>query len=248
MAVALPTLANDEVELIHARSIVSTKYGISVQTTQFSVRVKNLGYAKQVAIHYRQANGQWQDVALQYHGPAEQGAEIWAGQIPNYGETGQPGMPMALDFVISYRVSGRQFWDNNAGRHYQLAPTAGDALFGRNLFVPNHAPTVDHFWGGQYYGNVVLKNLGYDKDVQVVYTTDQWRTQRVAHASFSPHYWASTYAHTANPNPAGQEVWSYTLDVGAATEVEYAVRYQVNGQTYWDNNFGRNYRTSLKQR
>nr|WP_246490804.1 carbohydrate-binding protein [Chitinivorax tropicus] len=155
---------------------------------------------------------------------------------------------MTLDFVVSYQADGRQYWDDNQRQGYQLAPTAGDVLYGPVVWVTNHTGSLDQFWGGQYHGSVVLKNLGYHKDVQVVYSTDHWQSQRVAYASYSPSYWASAYAHTTNPNPAGFEVWSYVLDVGAATAVEYAVRYQVNGQIYWDDNGGQNHQARLTNR
>ena len=46
---------------------------------------------------------------------------------------------------------------------------------------------------------------------------------------------------TPNPNAAGFEEWTFGLDVGSATSVEYAIAYTADGQTYWDNNFGDNY-------
>ena len=50
---------------------------------------------------------------------------------------------------------------------------------------------------------------------------------------------------TPNPNRFGLEQWYFTLDLGSATTVEYAVSYTVAGVTYWDNNFTRNYRTTV---
>jgi spore coat protein U-like protein len=40
---------------------------------------------------------------------------------------------------------------------------------------------------------------------------------------------------------SGNEVWAIQAAVGTARRVEYALFYDVNGQQFWDNNFGRNY-------
>ena len=58
-------------------------------------------------------------------------------------------------------------------------------------------------------------------------------------------YWSSAYSTAANPNSYGYETWNFKLDVGNATQVEYAISYTANGQTYWDNNYGRNYFTRI---
>ncbi len=64
-----------------------------------------------------------------------------------------------------------------------------------------------------------------------MYTTDNWQTQTASNAAF--------YC-TFN---SLMEEWKLevTLPAGASA-VEYAICYTVNGQQYWDNNLGQNYR------
>jgi len=84
---------------------------------------------------------------------------------------------------------------------------------------------------------VYVKNLGYHKNIEIVYTTDNGATWNTASASYK-----TTFVN--NPDKT-DELWSAEFDVPAGTtEVEYAVKYEVNGQTYWDNNFGENYKTN----
>lgn len=84
---------------------------------------------------------------------------------------------------------------------------------------------------------VLVKNVAYDKAVQVLYSEDGWRTTQRVNA---------TYTYT----PAGQfEVWSADgfLARGGVAPVEYAVSYTVQGKTFWDNNWGTNYDTSHRR-
>ena len=85
----------------------------------------------------------------------------------------------------------------------------------------------------QYLGATVsVDNLAYSKVVEIVYrdSDNQWKTV------------PATYRHGAGSN---KEVWEagWTRTTAGATQVpalnlEFAVKYQVNGQTYWDNNGG----------
>ena len=84
------------------------------------------------------------------------------------------------------------------------------------------------------YGRIWTKNLAYEKYVAVRYTFDAWHTCKEATATFIPG--ASTdsidsfFFHIRPPN------------THADRKVEFAIRYRVCGNEYWDNNFGDNYR------
>ncbi|WP_137939282.1 carbohydrate-binding protein [Chitinivorax sp. B] len=236
----------DEISLIHARSTVMTKYGLSWQSTRFDAKVKNLAYDKKVILEYRLPDGQWRQSDLSYNRPAGGGSEIWSGAIGSYGPAEPPRLPGALQFRVKYQVNGNEYVDDNHHQYFHLAANAGDMLTSATVLVPDHAQMVDQFWGGQYHGSVVVKNLGYAKDIQVHYTTDRWQTQRIAYPQYLP-YFTYGYSTVANPNSEGVEVWPFSLDAGGSSELEYAVRYSVNGQTYWDNNFGQNYRVVTRR-
>jgi len=80
-------------------------------------------------------------------------------------------------------------------------------------------------------GDIELENIAYTKEVVVAYTLDgeNWLEQ------------AAYYKRQGGNN---KEIWSFTIDApsipfstdNTAVNFKFAVKYDVNGQTYWDNN------------
>jgi hypothetical protein len=67
-----------------------------------------------------------------------------------------------------------------------------------------------------------------------VYTTDGWKSQKVAKAGYAYSY------------PDGLEGWTFSATLPATVNrVQFAVSYSVAGNTAWDNNLGANYTASL---
>ncbi|GKX69002.1 carbohydrate-binding protein [Inconstantimicrobium mannanitabidum] len=88
-----------------------------------------------------------------------------------------------------------------------------------------------------YVGYIAVKNLSYDKKVTVHYTYTgpqaggPWKDV------------AATYVRTNASD--GYEIWKFetpeTFDHYGFGQIQYCIKYEVNGQTYWDNNNGKNY-------
>ncbi|WP_172203406.1 carbohydrate-binding protein [Niveibacterium sp. COAC-50] len=251
LLIAAQAFAADEIKLLRSQSTVSSKYGISSQSIRFEAILKNLAYAKQVYVHLKRPDGSWTDVALSYQRAADAGREVWAGSYtdPNDTNTGPSFKTFDLEFALRYVVNGTEYWDNNGGQNYKQGRDTGSMLFGTNVLARIYdLNNPAWIYGGRYYGSVTLKNLSPNKQVKVVYSTDGWQTTKTAWATFSNTFWFGGYSSAPNPNQYGSEEWNYELDVGTtATKVEFAVGYIVNGTTYWDNNFGRNYLQPLKQ-
>lgn len=91
-----------------------------------------------------------------------------------------------------------------------------------------------------YTGYVAVKNLAYQKNVTIHYTygtNGNWAD--------SP----ATYVK-ADPNDPEYEIWQFEFQMPGSAMVDsipltFAIQYQVNGQTYWDNNNGNNYSVSV---
>lgn len=228
---AAPALAAGEVRLLKAFSAVSTKYGISQQSVQFTLVVQNLAYEKQVAIHMKDASGAWFDLPASYAGPAETGFEVW--KISHAFPTTEPLRD--LEFVAKYTVNGQTYWDNNNGQNYFLGRNDGTLLNGVNVLVSSAYLRTD----GTLDVSVDVRNIAYSKTVTVVYTTNGGQTWNNASASYVPGY-TYGYAYLASPNAQGVERWSVSTNIGAQS-VLFGVRYNVNGTYYWDTNFGPNY-------
>ncbi|MGC3996127.1 MAG: carbohydrate-binding protein [Anaeromyxobacter sp.] len=141
-------------------------------------------------------------------------------------------------------MAGQTYTDTNGGAYYKLG-TGYDpgvpmfVLAQSQVLLSWAAPASVMSSSGVYTsktvsGDVWVKNLAYQKVVRIAYTVDGWQTVQSAYA---------TYTSTEYP---GVERWSFKYAVPVSTtEVQLAVEYQVNGQSFWDNAFGSNYFVSF---
>lgn len=117
-------------------------------------------------------------------------------------------------FSISYEVNGNIYWDNNRGKNYINTELGKSDLYGRMESSGS--------------GIVILKKLFKNNKVNIVYTYDNWNTYKEV---------AATYDKDFKNN---LEKWNFNIP-NEKGQLKYAVYYQVNGKTYWDNNFDENY-------
>ncbi len=186
----------------------------------YQIVVENIAYAKQVSIWGTASGNNWQDYPAGYAESTPGNLEIWT--LDTFTEIRQ--------FVVKYTVNGITYWDNNGGADYRPHQVTDelDVLLGNGVEVvagPTYYPGTPNL----LRLNVGVRNLAYVKVVGAVYTTDHWATVQTANG-----YYSTTL-------PGGTEVWDIDLTVGMNQNLEYALFYNVLGQTYWDNNFLRNY-------
>lgn len=87
-------------------------------------------------------------------------------------------------------------------------------------------PPVSGCYASTYFKGVVeVKNLAYGKQVTMVYKNNDGS-------------WSSTNGQYLAPSTSGKELWTVSLPAPVSA---VAFKYVVNGQTYWDNNGGKNY-------
>lgn len=242
---AAHAVAVNEIKFQKVGSIVSNRNGQASQSLRFEAIVSNLAYSKAVYAHLAQPDGSWIDVPLRYNRSISGNREVWrAAYQPAINTTYDP------EFVLKYVVNGQTYWDNNAGQNYTIARDSGFRLAaGVNVYNGNYAPQVTiGLNSSSLYGYVTVRNLGPTKAVRIHYSTNNWATTRIVSAAYSSAYWLGSYSTASNPNQYGFEEWSFRLNIGTANQVDYAIEYVVNGQTYWDNNEGLNYHTNLVRR
>ena len=205
--------------------------------------LKNLAYGKSLILHYSvgnsttPGNGQWTDIPGTFRSVDSYGYEQWKFETP--------WLPLNeilnFKFALKYTVNGNVFWDNNSGKDYLVQVGIGfntGAIYNMNHGVLNNGPVVldqvkGTFNGSSYgfYFHVLVKNLSFTKTVKVVYTVNNWATQGVL---------SGTYNSSLEN---GVELWTFPgliLPTGVK-RVKFALSYDVNGITYWDNNQGANY-------
>lgn len=232
-----PALAADEVRLLKAVSTVGSRYGQTWQDVSYTLVVKNLAYEKFVYIQEKQPDGTWALLPASYVGPANPGFEVWkvTRQYATYATP--PQAPRNLEFVARFVVGGVSYWDNNGGANYHLGQSDGP-LLRTNVLVDS---SIWRSPSGDLDVTIDLKNLAYTKNVKVVYTTNNWATSSEASAWHLGGYTLG-YAYIQSPNVQGVERWLASIPAIPGTQLQFYVRYEVNGQTYWDSNFGQNYR------
>jgi len=210
-------------------------------TRSFNIVVANIAYDKEVVVHHTDKYGNWMDTVAVYQGPAnaDGSLEIWTAEIvTDYDASKDVDTTKTMDFVIRYTVDGNTYWDNNNGQDYQLGITG--KLLGaevHTLYKQGSDPYYQHFYQseGSYFfrGELIVKNRAYHKNLTVVYTTDNWATTSTQEC---------TYSSVPEGTTDALERWNFTLDLGSAQSVEFAIVNQTEGfPEYWDNNFGQNY-------
>lgn len=99
--------------------------------------------------------------------------------------------------------------------------------------------------GETFQGVVCVQNLAFEKHVSVKLTVDKWHTLLLIKAFYS------------GPHPLHQGYDLFKFDIRLSNlnlsflerhiNVEFCLRYDVNGESLWDNNNGNNYRVLLKK-
>ncbi|KAJ3003837.1 hypothetical protein HKX48_001544 [Thoreauomyces humboldtii] len=102
--------------------------------------------------------------------------------------------------------------------------------------------------GHNFVGNILVRNLSYQKAVTVRYTIDGWA---------SSHDVGAVFLNVCSPDHlgiSGLDRFAFRIDLirefGQTTadhHIAFAIRYDVGGQTHWDSNHGANYDVVLKR-
>jgi len=202
------------------------------------IEVDNMGENKQVCLVYQVNGGSWKELSATRHATTHHNLEAWYFQTPAFFPPA--GQSVTIRFAAKYVVNGITYWDNNGGQDYTIKIGYKTAL--ENILLGSATHYRDYGgWailkninGGierlHFHGAVYVQNLAYDKEVKMVYTTDNWDTSHTADFSYS-----KTMANNI-------EQWGIMFEVPVdTTTIQYVISYKVNGMTHWDNNFQQNY-------
>ncbi|WP_405208346.1 hypothetical protein [Aquimarina sp. LLG6339-5] len=202
---------------------------------KFKVKVKNLAYQKEVAIHHLMNDGNWIDIPLAYEQSIGNDEEIWVGEVTPDNEV------YSTDFVVKYTVNGETYWDNNQGKNYSMLVNTGGYLSSETEVEINKSFTRSA--GTSFVININAKrDYGAVATAEVIYTTDGWITKSIAPLTYQ-RYFRVGYAHyIMSPNQFDVDIYNTSIRVPDDVQsIEFAVVYKVNGEEYWDNNYGNNY-------
>lgn len=235
-------LTGAQVELQYVKDVSFTlAHARVIHQVEGQVIVENLAYQKQVAIVYSLDGGaSWQETQASFAKSLGGNKDLFIFAIcmgeseynnGNYNSR-------SARFAIRYQVAGQTFWDNNGGRDYSVATKGGGAVHPRILlgcanvrvmgFISRYVESAYGVW--VFEGQIAVKNLAFHKKVKVVYSLDNWATVKVAEAAY-------------NGTIGDAENWIFSVSDMQVPGQRYsfAVSYEVNGQTWWDNWNGDNY-------
>lgn len=105
---------------------------------------------------------------------------------------------------------------------------------------------VERFWLSKdcrsLQGSVAVANLALHKHITCRFTLDSWKTTSEVTASY-----------TGQIHGSSHDRWTFTIRLSDMAHLEtktmfLCVRYNVNGQEYWDNNGGANFKVSFQKK
>ncbi|MBQ4818752.1 carbohydrate-binding protein [Aquimarina sp. MMG016] len=233
------------VSLVKSWTSYGSYRGYTSYTLKFTVKVADLAFDKQVSIYHEKLDGSWEEIPLSYSFDIDNQNEIWTGQksLGGYGAS----QVYADEFVVKYDVNGTTYWDNNNGANYTMSVRDGYFFAdpNANVSVDTDFDSISYI---PYYDKnsmtvtVDVRNLAPNKEVGVLYTTDGWQTQNYFTLNYRRYWSNGPFFYIQSPNQFDIERWSGSVQVDkSANTVEYVVVYKVNGQEYWDNNYGKNH-------
>ena len=248
----------EKVKLLKSWSIYAWVYaGAYNKEKSFYAEVKNLGINKKVYVHHKMMDSSWQDLPLKFLKKGYDSTDIWGIELKygGYGSVFYPGTNIDLstngfgdEYVLKYVANGQTYWDNNGGNNYKVPhPYGSDGMFLQNGLNISADTYRSNFYVRDSSNKELLiyadlRNLGFQKEVKLIYSTNNWKTVKTAPLNFVQYYSVGNGTILTNPNVFGIEKWSVIVKLGStATKVSYALSYKVNGVEYWDNNFGKNY-------
>jgi hypothetical protein len=216
-------------------------YRFGCQTIQVFVKLKvkpsvgaNLDF-KRVGIVYRDANTGLQTALGSYFTTFADGDEEW--HVPFSVRAWDPGV---FTFDAWYEDGvGNTYFDDNGGNLHALRLQNGQLVVAQ-LYSATQVTVGDDGVHGHIALNVA--DLGYDKDIRLVWTTDRWKTVHEWGIAPGANGW-----HWTSDSGDSWEVWGLDLDIpGPVDRFEYAIVYRhgvggVHVYEFWDNNAGNNY-------
>jgi Carbohydrate/starch-binding module (family 21) len=207
-----------------------------VNNTQITAKIKNVAFAKDVALHYAQDDGTWVETPL-----------TWQKNFGSYDVFGRSDSTfVTTQFVIRYTVNGQTFWDNNDGANYHIDESRPNTVGGNVVLNKATAHRGSQGGGGFVFttswveGEIFVKNLSFNKRVGIRLSTNGWTSFQDTHASFNGNVAVAIGLSQV-------EIWKFktpelNLDE-SRPDFKFAVFYNNldTGEWFWDNNLGQDY-------
>lgn len=234
-------MAEDPIRLKYAQSENFSPGGgfTGVNSTAFTAKVKNIAFAKDVAVRYAQADGTWVERPLSWQ-TTFTGYDLFARSDNTF---------VTTEFVIRYTVSGQTFWDNNGGTNHHVDSGRPNTVGGNVILNKATARRGTQGGGGFVFttswveGEIFVKNISFHKRVGIRLSSNEWVSFQDTDASFNGNVSVAVGLSQV-------ENWKFKtpeLNLDQSNpNLRFAVFYNnlQTGEWFWDNNFGQDYTLS----
>jgi hypothetical protein len=240
---AASTASAESVNLHSAFFGTQSRYGCTQYSATFDILTTPFAHEKAVFVHLKESDGAWIDLPATFVETIPGDRELWRASII-YGQGACPtakAAPEAFEAAIRVNTASGDTWDNNGGNNYSAAKASGAFLVDTNIAVAGMSLYIAPEGGRVFWADAFVRNLALTKNVDVVYSLDGWQTVQTAPLSYVNPYILG-YGSYASPNSNGIEVWGRPAVTFPSGCIDFAIRYRVSGEEFWENNFGRNYR------
>ena len=188
------------------------------QSFWIDLDVRNDAYDKTVAVVWTRDRWKTQQTAYaRYEGDLGGGHEQW-GVDALIGYDSGPYDRTDVEYAAYVVMNGTTSWDPE--NNHDLF---GDVSRANPVELLDSSVGYDAATGAFLTGTVRVYNLAYEKQVSILYTTDDWATSAWAEAS-----WSHDNDWTFRIAGLGKDV--------LPDDIRFAIRYRVAGQEHWDNN------------
>jgi Carbohydrate/starch-binding module (family 21) len=234
-------MGRQAIRLKYAESDNSSPGGgvTGVNNTKIAAKVKNIAFAKDVALHYAQSDGTWVEKVLNWQ--KNFGAyDIFARSDNTF---------VTTQFVIRYSVDGQTFWDNNDGANYHIDEVRPNTVGGGVVLNKATARRGSQAGGGFVFttswveGEIFVKNLSFNKRVGIRLSANGWASFQDTDASFNGNV-------PVAEGLSQVESWKFKTPELNLDESQPDFRLAVfynnldTGEWFWDNNFDQDYTLS----
>ncbi len=209
-----------------------------------TIKVREQGQGSLVGLVEHNSKGDfYREAHFKYY--ANPGYSIWRVRLPVKEQ--EP-----LRFYAKLESGEATYIDDNDGQGYLYFPRQGMAFYHDRVILNKSSLGVRHYSPDGVYHNqanfaVAVKNLAYAKKVEVIYFVNGDPADHTLklHYRGRVDYRDATQESGIEPNEQ-VELWAGQLGLeDQVAEVFYYLRYEVNGRTYVDTNFGRYYTLGL---
>jgi len=231
----------DKIKLLCVQNVITRQSTAVYQRLAVSMLVENVAYAKGVDVKWAGEDGVWHTLHARFYSNVDGEKEYWVAQ-KSFTLLASKSLPGNIRLALRYRVNGKEYWDNNHGHNYSIQADSGVRI-APDIPVLNvrfDNPVAD---GQTIIPIVVAAQRQLDVEwVNVIWTSDNWRTSHNAHCHMRRNYWdAASRSNARNHNQYGVQIWSTQLDVDHSRRVQYRITSNTKKGVFWDDNFGRCY-------